>query len=469
MTPFIHENFLLNNSTAQHLYHDVAMGLPIIDYHCHINPKLVAENAAFSDIAELWIASDPYKHRAMRMHGIPERLCSGDAGHDERFLAWAETVPHTVGNPLFHWNALELERYFQIDQQLDVSSAHEIRNVCNGHLGSPEFLPQELLRRSNVECLVTSDDLLDDLKHHQRLATDGATVKVIPSLRADSVILRGSGGDQAYFEKLGALTGVAVTDRNTLAKAVISRLDVFTAAGCRVSDHGLHPFRFVETSAEEIDRIVQKMVDGKSISPEERTKYQSWIMVFLGEQYHSRGWMMMMHFGAQRRTSTRLKDLAGAAGGYACIGTGTEINDIANFLDTLEQRSMLPRTALFNLNPVDNAAFASMCGSFAEDGIAGKIQFGPAWWFNDHKPGMENQLIALATHGLLSHFIGMTTDSRSLLSYSRHEYFRRIFCNLLGTWVEVGELPNDDNLLSGLIQRVCYQNAYNTLFPEDKQ
>jgi len=434
-----------------------------------MDPKLIAENATFTDIADLWIKSDPYKHRAMRMHGVLERCCSGNATPEERFLAWAGTVPHTVGNPLFHWNALELKRYFQIDQLLDASSAREVREACNQHLSNSEFLPQALLRRSNVECLVTSDDLLDNLEYHRQLAAAAVEVKVFPSLRADTLVLRGNDGDHAFFDTLSALTGVEVADSKTLTDAVISRLDLFTAAGCRVSDHGLHPFRFVESSSEDIDRIIQKMVDGQTISPAERTKYRSWIMVFLGEQYHTRGWMMMLHFGAQRRTSTRLKNLAGAAGGYACIGTGTEIDDIVNFLDTLEQRSMLPRTTLFNLNPVDNATFASMCGSFAEEGIAGKIQFGPAWWFNDHKPGMENQLIALATHGLLSHFIGMTTDSRSLLSYSRHEYFRRIFCNLLGVWVQDGELPNDERLLSGLIQRVCYLNAYNTLFPEDNQ
>jgi glucuronate isomerase len=404
MTNFIHDDFLLKTQTARRLYHEFAEGLPIIDYHSHLDPRDLADDRAFENITQLWLASDPYKHRAMRIAGVPERLITGDASDREKFDAWAATVPQTLGNPLFHWTALELKRYFGIGEMLSSENAGRVWEMSNEKLRSPEFTARQLIARANVECLCTSDRLGDDLEPHARLAKSDFTTRVLPSLR----------------------------DAET---ADVSRLDHFHKHGCRLADHAVVDFN------------------------EERLRA-------LGCEYGRRGWIMQLHIGAQRQTSTRLRNLAGPAGGYATIGNSCDIASLCRFLDDLEKAGCLPRTILYPLNPADNAALATLTGSFAEDGVRGKIQLGPAWWYSDHALGIRAQLDTLASYGLLSTFIGMTTDSRSLLSMTRHEYFRRVLCDWLGDQVEAGAMPDDEKPIGRLVRAIAYENAKSWVLSE---
>lgn len=403
MRAFIHEDFLLASATAQRLYHGVAEGLPIIDFHNHLAASDLADDRAFENITRLWVANDPYKHRAMRIAGLPERLITGDAGDREKFDAWAATVPGTLGNPLFHWTALELKRYFGIEELLSPESARRIWEGCNALLRSPGYTARGLIARANVECLCTSDRPEDDLGAHARLAESGFGTRVLPSLRVDDV---------------------AVTD----GASMVGRLDHFGRLGCRLADHAL-------------------------------TGFDSEALRSLGREYARRGWVMQLHIGAQRGTSTRLRELAGPAGGYATIGDRCHITGLCRFLDDLEKEGCLPRTVIYPLNPADFAAVATLTGSFAEDGVRGKIQFGPAWWYNDHVLGIRGHLEVLASYGLLSTFIGMTTDSRSLLSMVRHEYFRRVLCDWLGGQIESGVLPDDAALIGALVRAIACENA----------
>ncbi|MFA5191192.1 MAG: glucuronate isomerase [Verrucomicrobiia bacterium] len=405
MTELIHDDFLLKTKMARRLYHKFAEGLAIVDYHSHLSVRDLADDRAFENLTQLWLVSDPYKHRAMRIAGVPERLITGDASDREKFGAWAATVPQMLGNPLFHWTALELKRYFDIGEMLSAENAERIWGQCNEKLRSAEFTARQLIGRARVECLCTSDRLGDDLQEHARLAKSGFATRVLPSLRVDELPT----GDPA---------------------SIIERLDFFQKMGCKVADHAL-----VECDSE--------------------------MLRFLGREYGRRGWIMQCHIGAQRQTSTRLRKLAGPAGGYATIGNACDIPSLCRFLDDLEKKDCLPRTILYPLNPADNAALATLTGSFAGDGVRGKIQLGPAWWYNDHALGIRNQLDALASYGLLSTFIGMTTDSRSLLSMTRHEYFRRVLCDWLGDQVEAGIMPDDEKQMGYLVRTIAYENARN--------
>jgi glucuronate isomerase len=394
MTAFIHEDFLLKTAAARRLYHGHAAGVPIVDYHNHLDPHALAEDRMFENITQLWIASDPYKHRAMRIAGVPERLITGAATDREKFDAWAATVPLTVGNPLFHWTALELQRCFDIGELLSPETAARIWEQCNERLRTKACTARQLIARANVEVLCTSDRLTDDLAAHAQLAQSDFKTRVLPSPR----------------------------DAEAPDAA---RLDAFAHLGCRLADHAVNRF------------------DSEALRA-------------CAREYARRGWMLQLHFGAQRETSTRLRQLAGPAGGYATIGNACDIPALCQFLDGLEREGCLPRTILYPLNPADFAAIATLTGSFAADGVRGKIQCGPAWWYNDHALGIRQQLDALASYGLLATFIGMTTDSRSLLSMVRHEYFRRVLCDWLGDKVEAGELPAD---LGALVRAVCHGNA----------
>ncbi|MCH5373077.1 MAG: glucuronate isomerase [Planctomycetes bacterium] len=411
MNDLIHEDFLLKTTTARRLYHEFAADVPIIDYHNHLDPDQLADDREFENLAQLWLVSDPYKHRAMRIAGVPERFITGNATDREKFGAWSATVSQTLGNPLFHWTALELRRIFGITELLSPDSADRIWQQCNEKLSTPEFTARQLVLRAKVECLCTSDPPGDDLKAHARLAESGFSTRVLPSLRVD--------------------------DDSTLDHSlVVERLDVFQRMGCRLGDHAL-------------------------------VEFDSEMLRFFGREYARRGWMMQLHIGALRQTSTRLRRLAGPAGGYATIGRNCDIPGLCRFLDDLEKEDCLPRIVLYPLNPADYAALSTLTGSFAEDGIRGKIQLGPAWWYNDHALGIRQHLDALASYGLLATFIGMTTDSRSLLSMVRHEYFRRVLCDWLGDQVQAGMLPDTDELLGPLVHAVCYDNARRWLFPED--
>ena len=408
MNGYLHDDFLLNSPIARRLYHDCAASLPIIDYHNHLDARDLADDRTFANITQLWVATDPYKHRAMRIAGVPERLITGrDTTDREKFDAWAATVPKTLGNPLFCWTALELKRYFGIGNLLSPETAELVWQRCNEKLGTPEFTARQLIQQANVECLCTSDPLNGDLESHARLASSGFSTRVLPSVRD--------------------------------AEAVdMARLDAFDQLGCRLADHAVGDF------------------------PSEN-------LAACAREYARRGWLLQLHIGAQRQTSTRLRNLAGPAGGYATIGNSCDFAGLCRFLDALESVGGLPRTILFPLNPADYSAIATLTGSFAEDGIAGKIQFGPAWWYNDHLLGIRQQLDALASYGLLSTFIGMTTDSRSLLSMVRHEYFRRVLCNWLGDQVDNGIMPADDVLLGGLVRAVAYGNAKGWILDGNKK
>lgn len=408
MRAFIHDDFLLKTVTARRLYHEFAAGLPIIDYHNHLDPDSLADDRTFENLTQLWLAGDPYKHRAMRIAGVPEEYITGAATDRAKFDAWAETVPQTLGNPLFHWTALELKRYFDLDELLTPASASRVWETCNERL---RFVTaRSLIARANVACLCTSDRWTDDLQTHKRLCAAGFATRVLPSVRVD--------------------------DGGPLDVARLSeRLDIFQQLGCRLADHAVAGF-------------------------------ESEALRVCAREYARRGWILQLHIGAQRHTSTRLRRLAGPAGGYATIGSCCDIPGLCRFLDELEQQGCLPRTILYPLNPADYAALATLTGSFTEDDVRGKLQLGPAWWYNDHALGIRQHLDVLGSYGLLAAFIGMTTDSRSLLSMVRHEYFRRVLCDWLGDQAAAGAYPEDDALLGPLVRAVCYENARRWILPD---
>jgi len=459
MSEYLSDDFLLVSSVGRSLYHDHAAMLPVIDYHCHIDPQVVADDQVFVDVAELWVCRDPYKWRAMRMNGIPEREITGGASNREKFNAWAATVPCTIGNPLFHWTGLELKRYFGVDAMLQDKTADAIWAQCNSRLAAPEYSARGLLKQAKVELLCTSDDLLDTLAPHCRMRDEGGDLRMLPSLRADSLVAVETPGFQSFCQSLAGQTGIAVESLEAFKTAVRIRLDVFNDLGCRVADHALDQPVFEPVADDVAARLFERRLAGDSPSALELLQLKTTLLVFAGAEYHRRGWIMQLHIGAQRATSQRLRDLAGAAGGFACIGKSSDVAQVCAFLNRLEGDGTLPRTILFTLNPSDTDMYASLTGSFAEDGVPGKVQFGPAWWWCDNRDGIVRQLRALGNMGLLGRHIGMTTDSRSLLSYSRHEYYRRIVCNLVGEWVEAGELPRDQELLEKFVKDICYFNA----------
>ncbi|MBD3375463.1 glucuronate isomerase [candidate division KSB1 bacterium] len=460
MTPFIHDNFLLNSETARQLYHDIAKDLPIVDYHNHLNPQDLAQNRQFDNMAQLWVISDPYKHRAMRINGIPERLITGESTDKEKFYAWAETVPYTMGNPLFQWTALELKRVFDIDTLLCKESAGEIWNQCNEKLQYENFRAACLLKSFNTELVCTSDDLLDDFQAHLETTEKSNGFKVLPSLRGDSAVAFETPGFSGWLQTLQQQTGKNIESLDDYTGALFERLDILQQAGCLAADHALDDGCIIENGQKSTaNQLFKRVLAHEPMGSAEQSVLKSFLLKTLGKEYSQRGWWMLLHIGAQRYTSTRLRNLAGPAGGFAGMGRACGIDDLCMFLDAMEKEKSLPRTILFNLNPIDNAAFATLTGSFAQDGVAGKIQFGPPWWYNDHRHGIEEQLNALSSYGLLSHFIGMTTDSRSILSFSRHEYFRRILCNQLGGWINAGEIPRDFPWLEEIVKKICYLNA----------
>ena len=458
MKTFLTDDFLLYNDTARELFHNYVKSLPVIDYHNHLDPGAIAVDRKYHTIGELWVSSDPYKHRAMRINGIPEREISGEAGDKEKYAAWARTYPRTVGNPLYHWSTLELKRLFGIDELLTPQNSDDIWQQCNVFLQEEDFSTISILRKWNTETVCTSDDLLDDVSIHQKATERAGTFSVLPSLRADSVIAFGTPGFKKWLERLNVTYPVKELD--DYLHAVSLRLDAFGAAGCRLSDHALdNGFRFSLPEKEEAAKIFSYYLQTDSITPEEQVRLKSYLLYTLAKEYAVRGWIMQLHVGAERYTSTRLRRLAGPAGGYATIGNTCDIRSLCRFLDSVERDDLLPKTILYTLNPADNAAFAVITGSFAADNSWGKIQYGPAWWYNDHKEGMENHLRTLSAYGLLSRFIGMTTDSRSILSFSRHEYFRRILCQYIGEMAERREIPEDMEFLSQLACGIAYHNA----------
>lgn len=462
MKAFYHKNFLLQNEAGRRLYHEVAAPLPIIDPHNHVDPALLATNERFENLYRLWVQADPYKHRAMRIFGIAEELITGDRPDFEKFLAWAGCYPHTAGNPLFHWCAMELKEIVGIDEMLTPDTAPEIWETANRKLSGEGFGALDIVKRLGVELLCTSDDLLDGLAHHLALAKRPSGVRCLPSLRSDSIHAVNAPAFPAWLEKLQGLTGVEVTTLTSYKEAIAKRLDFFSEAGCLLSDHSLDSgFKFIATDELGAAKLFNAVLKREALSELDFVRLQSHLLHFLGKEYARRGWKMQLHIGAHRYTSSVLRARLGPAGGYAGIGNTVDVVSLCLFLDGLDKEAALPKTILYTLNPADNAVFATLTGSFSEDGVQGKLQFGPAWWYNDHCAGITQQLIALSSYGLLSTSIGMTTDSRSLLSFVRHNYYRRILCNLVGTWMEEGTMPDDFEAASGLVKNIAYYNIKN--------
>lgn len=462
MKTFMDQNFLLSNKTAENLYHNYAKDMPILDYHCHLNPKEIAENKKYRNITELWLGGDHYKWRALRSNGIDEKYITGDADDKEKFLKWAKTMPACIGNPLYHWTHLELKRFFGIEKLLSEDTAEEIWEKCNKMLESNDFSARALINRSNVKLICTTDDPIDNLEHHIALSKDNSfNAKVLPTFRPDKAINIEKEGFKEWIIKLAAVSEVNINDLEGLKKALLQRLDFFHEVGCILSDHALEPVVFKIAAESEVSDIFEKALNGSFLNDEEIQKYKTNLILFLGREYSRRNWIMQLHIGTIRNNSKRMMKLLGPDTGFDAICDYTFAEALSKTLNLLDETDELPKTILYCLNPRDNEVLGTIIGCFQGGGIPGKIQFGSGWWFNDQKDGMIRQMVALANLGLLSRFVGMLTDSRSFLSYTRHEYFRRILCNLIGEWVENGEAPNDMNLLGKMVQDICYNNALN--------
>ncbi len=460
MKEFMDENFLLQNETAVRLYHEHAKSMPIIDYHCHLNPREIAEDKRYRNITEVWLGGDHYKWRAMRINGVEEKYITGDADDRDKFFKWAETMQYCIGNPLYHWTHLELKRYFGIDELLSPETAGDIWNRCNESLKEDGFSARGLIRRSNVNVLCTTDDPADTLEYHELISKDASfDVKVLPAFRPDKGINIEKPGFAEWVSKLEKASGMSICSYTDLKDALLERLDYFHKKGCRICDHGLEPVVYVESTEAEASSVFDKALAGKILDAEEVKKYKSDLMTFLGTQYNRLGWAMQLHIGCMRNNNSRQFRLLGPDTGFDTIDDYNFAAVLSRLLDNIETKGGLPKTILYCLNPRDNEVLSSIAGCFQGGGIPGKIQFGSAWWFNDQLEGMKKQMTSLGSTGLLGRFVGMLTDSRSFLSYTRHEYFRRILCSILGEWVENGEAPDDMKLLGRMVEDISYYNA----------
>ncbi len=458
---FIDEDFLLENKLSQRLYHNFAAQMPIIDYHCHLPPKEIADNRLFENLTQIWINGDHYKWRAMRTFGIDEKYITGDAPDKEKFMQWAKTVPYTLRNPLYHWTHLELQRYFDIDALLNPESASAIYDEATAKLQTKAFSCQSLIKKMNVEVVCTTEDPTDTLDHHVKIANSNFDVKVNTAFRPDKAIFISSANYLAYVSKLSAASGVDIDSYQALCDALIVRLNYFETNGCKLSDHGLNYIPYRTYTKNEIEVIFQKRRDKKELSLTEVEKFQTALLLFLCKEYHARNWVQQFHLGALRNTNERMLRVLGPDTGWDSIGDYPQALTLSSFLNALDAKDHLAKTVLYNLNPSDNEVLATMIGNFNDGKVKGKMQFGSGWWFLDQKDGMTKQLNSLSNMGLISCFIGMLTDSRSFLSYPRHEYFRRILCNLFGKEMQNGELPQDFDLVGKIVQDISYHNAKN--------
>lgn len=447
---FIHGDFMLGNETGRRLFHNYAEKMPIIDYHCHLDPKIIAEDHQFRNITELFLGGDHYKWRAMRSNGVDERYITGDAPDREKFQKWAETMPYLLGNPLYHWTHLELKRYFDIDEVLCPDTAEMIWNRCNALLAKEEFSARNLILRSNVKVICTTDDPADSLCYHQKLKAEGFPVRVLPTFRPDKAVNVDLETFVPYMRTLG------VSSYDALIATLQDKIDYFHQNGCRLSDHALDVIPYATGDP---SKVFEKAMHGEAITKEEADCFKTAVISACAEKYEALGWTMQLHIGAMRNNNQKMYQALGADTGYDSINDLSIAKPLALFMDALERKDALPKTILYTLNPKDNYVLGTMLGNFQKAPTPGKIQFGSGWWFNDQRDGMESQMRALANLGLLSRFVGMLTDSRSFVSYPRHEYFRRILCNLIGSWVEKGEYPNDDAMLKTIVEGICYHNA----------
>ncbi|MBU9721007.1 MULTISPECIES: glucuronate isomerase [Bacillaceae] len=462
MKPFIHDDFLLPNEASRTLYHGYAKDMPIYDYHCHLSPQEIAENKFFKNMTEIWLDGDHYKWRALRALGVEEKYITGDASDYDKFQQWAKTVPYTMGNPLYHWTHLELKRYFDTDILLSEETGDELWNHCNELLQKPEFSAQKIIEKSNVELIGTTDDPIDDLNYHKQIKNnENISCKVLPSFRPDMAVELAKPGFNEYVEKLANVSEVSINSYGDFLKAIEKRANYFHEVGCRISDHGLETLPYEPCTEKEAADIFSKARQGEAIAPVEEEKYKTHTLLFLGRLYHSLGWAMQLHVGPLRDNSERMFNKVGANTGFDSINDFNLAKQLNGFLNALDITNELPKTIIYSLNPNHNYVIATACGNFQGEGQKGKVQFGSGWWFNDQKDGMLRQMTDLSNLGLLSTFIGMLTDSRSFLSYTRHEYFRRLLCQLVGGWVEAGEAPRDYAFLGKMIQDICYNNAVN--------
>lgn len=463
MKAFMDRDFLLESETAKKLFHDYAETTPILDYHCHINPREIAEDRQFDNITQVWLGGDHYKWRFMRSCGVEEKYITGDASDYEKFCKWAECLGKAIGNPLFHWSHLELQRYFGYTGVLSAKTADEVWKLCNEKLAQPSMSVRNLIRQSNVTLICTTDDPVDSLEWHKKLAEDHSfDVKVLPAWRPDKAMNIEKPDYLDYVDKLAAVTGVPeITSFAGLKTALKKRMEFFASMGCTVSDHALEYVMYFPASEDEIEEIFLKRLNHMILTKDEELKFKTAFMLFVGREYHRLDWAMQLHYGCKRDNNTLMYKALGPDTGYDCINNYAPSPQMADFLDALNSTDQLPKTVLYSLNPNDNQSIGSILGCFQNSTAVAKIQQGSAWWFNDHKKGMEEQMISLANLGNLSGFVGMLTDSRSFLSYTRHEYFRRILCNLLGGWVENGEFPADYDILSEIVKNISYYNARN--------
>jgi glucuronate isomerase len=461
-TPFLSEDFLLQNEYARALYHNYAKNLPIIDYHNHLSPNEINQNKKFENLSKIWLAGDHYKWRAMRTLGINEHFITGNASDAEKFLKWGQTVPFTMRNPLYHWSHLELKRYFGIEELLNEASAKEIYEACNSKLQTDEFSTLGLLNQMNVETVCTTDDPTDDLAEHVSFVSKQTKLQLHPAFRPDKAYtVEEPKVYRAYLDRLTTSSGVSINSFDTLLESLSNRIDYFHLRGCRLSDHGLEQLYFFQENEFNIDTLFQHLLQGKILNPREVKFFKFKTLAALCKLYHNKGWVQQFHLGALRNTNSRSLKILGPDTGFDSIGDFDQAKSLAGFLNELDSTDQLAKTVLYNLNPRDNEVLATMIGNFNDGSSKGKIQFGSGWWYMDQKDGMEKQLNTLSNMGLVSCFIGMLTDSRSFLSFPRHEYFRRILCNLFGKDVANGELPWDEEWLGKLITDICYTNAKN--------
>ena len=459
MKQFMDKDFLLSTEAAQQLYHDYAENIPILDYHCHINPREIAEDRKFENITQVWLGGDHYKWRQMRSNGVEEKYITGDATDREKFQKWAETMPKLIGNPLYHWSHLELQRYFGYTGHLNGDTAEEVWNLCNEQLQN-KWSARKFITESNVTLICTTDDPVDTLKWHEMIAKDETfDVQVLPAWRPDKAMNIEKPDFAAYAAKLSEVSGVEVKDFDSMKEAIKVRMAYFAERGCSVSDHGLEYVMYYPATEDELNAILAKRLAGETLTKEEECKYKTGFMLFVGREYSRMNWVMQLHYGCKRDNNAYMYEQLGPDTGFDCINNYAPSAQMADYLNALSATDEVPKTIIYSLNPVDDAAIGTLIGCFQNSSAAGKLQQGSAWWFNDHKTGMTNQMISLANLGCLGNFVGMLTDSRSFLSYTRHEYFRRIMCQLIGGWVDNGEYPNDQKALKEIVEGISYYNA----------
>lgn len=457
--PFLDDDFLLETEASIHLYEQHAVPAAILDYHCHLSPKDITENRKFQNLTEIWLEGDHYKWRAMRINGVDERYITGNASPYEKFLEWSKTVPYTIRNPLYHWTHLELKNYFGTRKVLDETTAKEIYNECSAALQQDDFSVQSLLKRMNVEVVCTTDDPADDLNYHRLFAKQKSGIRMFPTFRPDKTFAADNPETyNEYLEKLGAASNISISTFDDLISALKNRIDYFDSLGCRASDHGLEYMYFDATATDEAPSAFKKVRSGTALDPKELVQFKCAVLLELSSQYHAKNWVQQFHLGALRSNNSRMLRELGPDTGFDSIGDYPQAQSMSKFFNHLDDTNQLAKTIIYNVNPSDNDIFATMLGNFSL-GTPGKMQWGSGWWFMDQKDGMERQMNTLSNMGLLSRFVGMVTDSRSFLSYPRHEYFRRILCNLLGNDIEKGELPDNFEWIGKIVEDVCYHNA----------